>query len=83
MRSMLEKQEDLFYYLTVMNEIYVHPAMPDGVEQGILRGMYRLREGQTTSKQVQLMGSGAILREVIAAADLLESDWEIGANVGA
>jgi pyruvate dehydrogenase E1 component len=81
MRSMLEKQEDLFYYLTVMNENYVHPTMPDGVEQGILRGMYRLRKGQTTNRRVQLMGSGAILREVIAAGDLLESDWEIGANV--
>jgi pyruvate dehydrogenase E1 component len=82
MKSMLEKQEDFFYYLTVMNENYVHPAMPEGMEEGILRGMYPFRKSAQTGKpRVQLLGSGTILREVIAAADLLESDWKIAADV--
>jgi len=76
-RRMLEKQEDVFYYLTVANENYAHPAMPAGAKEGILRGMYRLKEG----KQAQLLGSGPILREVLAAADLLEKDWKISAGV--
>ncbi len=76
---MLEAGEDVFYYLTVMNENYVHPAMPAGAEEGILRGMYRL---QTRDKaQIQLLGSGTILREVIAAGALLETDWGVAANV--
>jgi len=82
MKCMLEKQEDVFYYLTVMNETYVHPAMPHGIEESILRGMYPFRESATKGKaRVQLLGSGTILREVIAAADLLESDWKIAADV--
>jgi pyruvate dehydrogenase E1 component len=83
LRTMLEKQEDVFHYLTVMNENYVHAAMPAGAEQGILRGMYRLRESALPSKQpqVQLIGAGTILREVIAAAEMLECDWNIGADV--
>ena len=88
MRRMLENQEDVFYYLTVMNENYAHPAMPQGAEEGILRGMYRIREArgvrrEAKSKQqtVQLLGAGTILREVLAAADLLESDWNVGADV--
>src|SRR5687768_8421194 len=76
-RRMLEAQEDVFYYLTVANENYPHPAMPKGAREGILRGMYRIREGA----QVQLLGSGPILREVIAAADLLQKDWNISAAV--
>ena len=76
-RRMLEAQEDVFYYLTVANENYPHPAMPPQAKEGILRGMYRLREG----KQLQLLGSGPILREVIAAAELLEKDWKISAGV--
>jgi len=76
-RRMLEAREDVFYYVTVGNENYPHPAMPEGAEEGILRGMYRLRDGS----QVQLLGSGAILREVIAAAELLEKDWGIQAAV--
>ena len=76
-RRMLEAQEDVFYYVTVANENYPHPAAPDGSRDGILRGMYRLREGA----QVQLMGSGPILREVIAAAELLQSEWKISAGV--
>src|SRR5690606_32440175 len=71
------------YYITVMNENYVHPAMPQGVEQDILRGMYLYREptGGKQEAAVQLLGSGTILREVIAAADLLERDWGVTANV--
>jgi pyruvate dehydrogenase E1 component len=62
-----------------MNENYVHPAMPEGAEEGILRGMHRIRE--TESPQVQLLGSGTILNEVIAAAALLDEDWGIAADV--
>jgi len=78
-RRMVEAKEDVFYYLTVMNENYVHPAMPAGVEEGILRGLYRLqvREGA----KVQLLGAGTILREAIAAGELLEKDWGIAADV--
>jgi pyruvate dehydrogenase E1 component len=82
MQAMLKKQEDVFYYLTVMNESYVHESMPVGVEEGILRGMYRLHESQSSNAiQVQLLGSGAILREVLGAADLLQKHWGISANV--
>ncbi len=76
-RRMLEAQEDVFYYVTVANENYPHPATPEGARDGVLRGMYRLREGA----QVQLLGSGPILREVIAAAELLQADWNISAAV--
>jgi len=76
-RRMLEAQEDVFYYVTVANENYAHPAAPAAATEGILRGMYRLREGA----QVQLLGSGPILREAIAAADLLQNDWGVSAGV--
>src|SRR3954469_21666510 len=76
-RRMLEAQEDVFYYITVANENYPHPAAPADASDGILRGMYRLREGS----QLQLLGSGPILREVLAAADLLGADWKISAGV--
>jgi len=78
-RRMLQEQEDVFYYLTVMNENYAHPPMPAGVEEGILRGMYRF-SGDGRGK-VQLLGAGTILREVIAAAALLAKDWGIAADV--
>jgi len=83
MRRMYKEQEDVFYYITVMNENYAHPAMPAGAEQGILRGMYLLSEGQGDKKapRVQLLGSGTILREVIAAADLLKTDFGVVADV--
>jgi pyruvate dehydrogenase E1 component len=83
MRRMLEEQEDVFYYVTIMNENYAHPAMPEGVREGILKGMYRLREakGGKREAQVQLLGSGTILREVLAAADLLEQEWKVSADV--
>jgi pyruvate dehydrogenase E1 component len=76
-RRMLEAQEDVFYYVTVANENYAHPPMPEGSAEGILKGLYRLREGG----DVQLLGSGPILREVIAAAELLAKDWGVKAGV--
>jgi pyruvate dehydrogenase E1 component len=76
-RRMLEAQEDVFYYVTVANENYPHPAMPEGAKEGILRGMHRIREGT----QAQLLGAGPILRETLAAAELLEKDWGISAGV--
>ncbi len=83
MRRMLDAQEDVFYYVTVMNENYVHPALPESAEQGILRGMYRVRSSKLSpdSPRVQLLGSGTILREVLAAAEMLEKDWSIAADV--
>jgi pyruvate dehydrogenase E1 component len=82
MRRMVTDQEDIYYYITLMNENYEHPAMPQGVEQGILKGMYLLRESKSKAKtRVQLLGSGTILREVMAAAELLEADWGIAADV--
>src|SRR5688500_17779056 len=76
-RRMLQAQEDVFYYVTVANENYAHPPMPEGAHDGILRGLYALKSG----KDVQLLGSGPILREVIAAADLLQKDWGVSAGV--
>jgi len=79
LRRMVGEQEDVFFYLTLMNENYRHPAMPAGAEDGILRGMYRLRE--VASPQVHLLGSGTMLGEVLAAASLLEDDWGVSADV--
>ncbi len=81
LRRMVGEQENVFYYITCMNENYVHPAMPAGVEDGILKGMYLLRVGGQGKIRAQLMGSGTILREVIAAADLLEDDFDIPVDV--
>ncbi len=83
LRRMLTEQEDVFYYLTLMNENYTHPPMPEGAEAGILRGMYLLSEAGKRSKKprVQLLGSGTILREVMAAARLLESDFGVLSDV--
>ncbi len=82
LRRMLKEQEDVFCYITLMNENYRHPAMPEGVEEGILRGMYLLRDGgKVKGPRVQLLGSGTILREVIAAADLLKDDYGVVADV--
>lgn len=81
MRRMFAEQEDVFYYITAMNENYSHPAMPEGVEEGIIKGLYRLSKGGDGKNKVQLMGSGAILREVIAAADLLRDDWGVDADI--
>ncbi|MFN8110496.1 MAG: pyruvate dehydrogenase (acetyl-transferring), homodimeric type [Thermoleophilia bacterium] len=71
LRRMLTEREDAFYYLTLMNENYPHPAMPEGSREGILRGMHLIQAARGRGHRVQLMGSGAILREVLAAADLL------------
>src|SRR4051812_4550276 len=87
LRRMYAEQEDVFYYLTVMNENYEHPALPAGAEAGILKGMYLFREGQAgagkkkAAPRVQLLGSGTILREVIAGADLLAQDFGIAADI--
>jgi pyruvate dehydrogenase E1 component len=78
-RRMLEAQEDVFYYLTVTNENYDHPGIPPDAAEGVLRGMYLLRKNEKA--EVQLLGSGPILREVIAAAELLEKEWGVAANV--
>lgn len=83
MRGMLERQEDVFYYVTLMNENYAQPSLPEGVEADIIKGLYR-HATHTVKKargQVRLMGSGTILREVIAAADLLAADWQVEAEV--
>ncbi|WP_373817083.1 transketolase C-terminal domain-containing protein, partial [Neisseria dentiae] len=83
LRRMYVEQEDVFYYLTVMNENYAHPAMPQrkGIEEEIIKGMYLLREGGKGDKKVQLMGSGVILNEVIKAADMLKADFGVEADI--
>jgi pyruvate dehydrogenase E1 component len=90
MRRMLTRQEDVFYYVTLMNESYPQPSLPEGAEEGILRGMHRVREahkarqappGYSRNEKVRLLGAGTILQEALAAADLLENDWGVGADV--
>lgn len=90
MRRMFQEQEDVFYYITVMNENYEHPEMPAGVGVDtvgdIIKGMYLLRKGQISdgkqaAPRVQLLGSGTIFREVIAAAELLKNDWGVDADL--
>jgi pyruvate dehydrogenase E1 component len=81
MRRMYQDQEDVYYYITVMNENYTHPGMPLGAEEGIRKGLYQFRAGRSGSHSVQLLGSGAILREVIAAAEILERDYSVSATV--
>ncbi|NNL64389.1 MAG: pyruvate dehydrogenase (acetyl-transferring), homodimeric type, partial [Woeseiaceae bacterium] len=81
MRRMFENQENVFYYITCMNENYVHPPMPSGVEDGILKGMYLLQVGGQGKIRAQLMGSGTILREVLGASELLENDFNIPVDV--
>ena len=81
LRRMIEEQEDVFFYITCMNENYIQPAMPDGTRDGILKGMYLYQEGGKGKVRAQLMGSGTILREVIAAAALLQDDYGVVANV--
>jgi pyruvate dehydrogenase E1 component len=81
LRRMLTEQEDVFYYLTVMNENYRHPPLPDGAEEGILRGLYLMREAPGDGPRVQLLGCGSILREVEAAAGLLAADHGVAADV--
>ena len=81
---MYQEEENVFYYLTVMNENYQHPAMPENVEEGILKGLYQFKkskkdDGKTPT--VQLLGSGTILNEVIIAADILETEFGVAANI--
>jgi pyruvate dehydrogenase E1 component len=87
LRRMVEEQENVFYYVTVMNENYPQPGLQRGQEAGILKGVYRLKEGPAGSgmgmsiPRVQLLGSGTILREVIAASEMLERDWGVAGDV--
>ncbi len=85
LRRMYTEQEDVFFYITLMNENYEHPGLPEGAEEGILRGLYLLREGAAdtgpAAPRVQLLGSGTILREVQAGADLLAADFGVAADV--
>ncbi len=81
LQRMYVNRESIFYYIAVMNENYQHPAMPEGVEEGIIKGMYLFRPATGIGDKVQLLGSGAILREVIAAADLLKQDFNIDADI--
>jgi pyruvate dehydrogenase E1 component len=82
LRRMFKSQEDVYYYITLMNENYSHPAMPQGAEDGIRRGMYLFREAKDDKgPRVQLLGSGTILREVIAGADLLAQDFGVAADI--
>ena len=84
LKRMMQNKEDVFYYITAMNENYSHPAMPKGAEEGILKGIYSFKKSESKSKtRVQLMGSGTIFREVIAAAELLEQDWKVAADIWA
>ncbi|MEN1942146.1 pyruvate dehydrogenase (acetyl-transferring), homodimeric type [Luteimonas sp. MJ246] len=84
MRRMLDEQQDEYWYLTLMNENYVHPALPEGAAEGVIRGMYLLKDAGKPKKgelRVQLMGSGTILREAIAAAELLDKDFGVTADI--
>jgi pyruvate dehydrogenase E1 component len=83
LKRMYANQEDIFYYITLMNENYPHPAMPIGVEQDILKGMYSYSKAKTKKSglHVQLLGSGTIFREVIAASELLEKDWGVSSDI--
>jgi len=82
LRRMVANQEDVYYYITLMNENYEHPGLPEGAEQGILKGLYLFKDSKLKNKpRVQMLGSGTILREVEAAAALLEKDWGVAADV--
>jgi len=81
LRRMCGDKESVFYYIACMNENYVHPAMPDGAEEGIIKGMYRLQTGGKGKVRVQLMGSGTILREVIGAAEILQREFKVPADI--
>ncbi len=81
MRRMFQEQESCFYYITAMNENYVQPAMPEGAAEGILKGMHRIQTGTGDGPKVQLLGAGCILRETLAAADLLANDFGVVSDV--
>jgi len=81
LKRMVEDQENVFYYITIMNENYPQPGLVSGDEDGIIRGMYKLKSVGKGKQRVQLMGSGTILREVLEAQALLHDDWKIGSDV--
>jgi pyruvate dehydrogenase E1 component len=81
LRRMVQNQEDVYYYITLMNENYTHPELPKGAEAGILKGMYQFSKSKAKGPKAQLLGSGVILREVIAAAEMLEKDWGVAADI--
>ena len=81
MERMFKKQENVFYYITTMNENYSHPGLSKGQEKNIVKGMYLLQKGKKGKTRVQLFGSGSILREAIAAADLLSADFKVEADI--
>ncbi len=81
MERMFKKQESVFYYITTMNENYSHPGLSKGQEKNIVKGMYLLQKGKKGKTRVQLLGSGSILREAIAAADLLSADFKVEADI--
>ena len=78
---MYNQNKDIFYYITLENENYIQPKMPDGVEEGIIKGMYQIKSADNNNIKVQLLGSGPILNEVIAASKLLKDDWDIESDV--
>ena len=81
LKRMVEKQDNVYYYLTLLNENYAMPGLQPGTEEQIIKGMYLCKEGAKLTPRVQLLGSGTILRESIAAKELLEAEWGVGANV--
>ena len=81
LKRMVEDQENVYYYLTVMNENYPQPGLTTGDEEGIIKGMYKLKSHGKGKNRVQLMGSGTILREVMAAQELLEADWGVASDL--
>ena len=81
LERMIQNQEDVYYYITLMNENYQHPDMPKNIEKNIVQGIYQFSESKFKGPKVQLMGSGVILREVIEAAKLLETEWDISADI--
>ncbi len=81
LKVMFEEEQDVFFYIMAMNERYTQPAMPRGCEEGIIKGMYLFKEMNKSDLKVQLLGSGAILNEVIAAADLLQKDFGVSADI--
>jgi pyruvate dehydrogenase E1 component len=82
LKRMYADQDNVFFYITAMNENYSHPEIPEGAEEGIIKGLYLFRQGNHKKKlRVNLMGSGAIFREVIAAADLLDNDFNVSADI--
>jgi len=78
---MIKNQEDVFYYITIMNENYSHPEMPKNISEDIIKGIYKYSESKASGPKVQLMGSGVILREVIGAASILEKDFNISSTI--